>query len=92
MKQVNVYKLLFVVCMVCLMTFGVVLAQSGGVFEMHRSSVNGGGGTSAGGTFMLSGAAGQADAGKVTGGDFTIWGGFFQPASLNTIYLPAVLR
>jgi hypothetical protein len=40
-------------------------------------SVDGGGGTSGGGQFTLSGTAGQPDAGDMTGGGYTLHGGFW---------------
>ena len=40
-------------------------------------TIDGGGGTSAGATFSLSGAIGQPDAGAMSGGAFTISGGFW---------------
>ena len=55
-------------------------AASGG-FNLTWFSVDGGGGTSSGGDFVLSGTAGQPDAGDLTGGDFVLRGGFWQPAA-----------
>ena len=54
-------------------------AQSGGAFDLSWSTVDGGGGTSAGGQFSLSGTIGQPDAGvaTVTGGQFSLTGGFW---------------
>jgi hypothetical protein len=40
-------------------------------------TVDGGGGTSSGGQFTLSGTAGQPDAGVMTGGGYTLHGGFW---------------
>jgi hypothetical protein len=40
-------------------------------------TIDGGGGTSSGGTFVLSGTIGQPDAGTLTGGAFTLRGGFW---------------
>jgi hypothetical protein len=40
-------------------------------------TVDGGGGTSGGGQFTLSGTAGQPDAGVMTGGGYTLHGGFW---------------
>ena len=72
-----------------------VLAQSGGPYDLSRFTV-GGGGTSSGGDYALSGAAGQTDAGVVlTGGDYTLAGGFWGGGAAAVeydIYLPVVLR
>ncbi len=40
-------------------------------------TVDGGGGTSSGGSFTLSGTVGQPDAGTMSGGTFTLHGGFW---------------
>lgn len=56
------------------------LAQlSGGAYEITRSTIDGGGQTSAGGAFALSGTVGQADAGTIpaTGGGYALAGGFW---------------
>jgi hypothetical protein len=39
--------------------------------------VDGGGGTSTGGAYSVSGTIGQADAGTMSGGQFTLHGGFW---------------
>ncbi|MCG3126023.1 MAG: hypothetical protein CHACPFDD_00851 [Phycisphaerae bacterium] len=47
-------------------------------FEIGRWTIDGGGGlTSAGGTFELSGTIGQADAGTLTGDGLSLAGGFW---------------
>jgi hypothetical protein len=92
MKRRYVYKLLIAACIICFVAGGVALAQSGGVFELRSATVDGGGGSSAGGAFILSGTAGQADAGTLSGGDFTIHAGFWQPAGIQFLYLPVVLH
>ena len=50
-------------------------AQSGGVFAVTRSSFSSGG-TSAGGVFAVTGTIGQPDAGRLSGGAFTLRGGY----------------
>ena len=56
-------------------------------------TTDGGGGTSAGGSYTLSGTAGQADAGKMSGGTFTLDGGFWPGAAENyQVFLPVVRR
>ena len=53
-----------------------VLAQTGGGFDLSRSGVAGGGGESTGGTFGLTGSAGQSGAGgALTGGTYSLTGG-----------------
>ncbi len=59
-------------------TLGLGYAQTGGGFDLSWSTVDGGGATSStGGTFGLGGTIGQPDAGRQTGGAFTLDGGFW---------------
>ena len=46
-------------------------------FAVDWFSVDGGGGTSTGGVFSVSGTIGQPDAGHMSGGSFTLEGGFW---------------
>jgi hypothetical protein len=61
-------------------------------------TVDGGGGASQGGQFALSGTAGQADAGSMTGGPYTLRGGFWNPTTgaISSVtfqnYLPVTSR
>jgi hypothetical protein len=74
------------------------LAQTGGPYGLTWSTIDAGGYTfSAGGEYTLGGTVGQPDAGLLTGGDFTLGGGFWAggalpPAEGYEIYLPVVLR
>jgi hypothetical protein len=54
-------------------TSATAFAQLG----IPRFTVDGGGGGSAGGSFALGGTAGQPDAGRMSGGTFTLAGGFW---------------
>jgi hypothetical protein len=76
----------------------VVLAQSGGAFDLTWYTVDGGGqagSASTGGSFALSGTIGQPDAGPpLSGGAFGL-GGAFWPGGANPlyrVYLPIVVR
>ena len=68
--------LLFSTCLACFL--GVFLstarAQS---FSIDWFTIDGGGGTSTGGVFSVSGTIGQPDAGHMSGGNFTVDGGFW---------------
>jgi len=46
-------------------------------YSIDWSTIDGGGGTSTGGAYSLSGTIGQPDAGTVGGGTFTLSGGFW---------------
>ncbi len=53
----------------------------GGDFDLSWHTIDGGGGSSAGGGFELSGTIGQHDAGQtMTGGSFALTGGFWAGA------------
>ena len=61
----------------------IALAQSsGGDFEITKSTIDNGGGTSVGGEFSLSGTIGQPDAVSqvLSGGEFLLAGGFWAKA------------
>jgi hypothetical protein len=46
-------------------------------FQMDWFTVDGGGGTSTGGVYSVTGTVGQPDAGLMSGGNFTLRGGFW---------------
>src|ERR1043166_3898829 len=53
-------------------------AQSGGGYDLTWSTIDGGGATSTGGSYSLSGTIGQADANPaMTGGSYQLSGGFW---------------
>jgi len=68
----------------------IALAQpSGGEFEITKSTIDNGGGTSVGGEFLLNGTFGQPDASSQisTGGKFALAGGFWANATVvDTIF------
>lgn len=62
-------------------------------FDVSWHSVDGGGGTSAGGKFTLTGSVGQPDAGAMSGGQFTLSGGFWPGTAPGwERWLPVVMR
>ncbi len=70
-------------------TFSSLLAfgQSGGGFEIDRSTASdAGGGPSQGGDFELHATIGQTDAGEHVGGDFTLTGGFWVDAETDVLF------
>jgi hypothetical protein len=74
---------------------GAALAPVQGV-TLDWWTVDGGGGQSAGGEYTLRAAAGQPDAGVLTGGAYVLEGGFFTglsaASSQREIFLPVVVR
>src|SRR2546430_2364390 len=50
-------------------------------YDLSWYTIDGGGGTSSGGVFVLSGTIGQPDAGTMTGGIYELRGGFWPGAA-----------
>lgn len=69
-------------------------AQSGGGYDLTWNTIDGGGATfSTGGGYSLGGTVGQPDAGVLSGGDYSLIGGFWGGAvPPYQVYLPLVLR
>jgi hypothetical protein len=78
-----------------LLVAGVAWASSAG-YDLTWWTVDGGGATSSGGGYTLSGTAGQPDAGLLTGGEYTLGGGFAGGGAVvgvsHDTYLPLALR
>jgi hypothetical protein len=103
MKMRRKIKLSFVVLLFLLVLGGLalpVLSQAGG-YTLNWTVVAGGGGAfSSGGEYALGGTAGQAAAGVLSGGDYTLTAGFWHgdatiappPAEDHAVYLPVVVR
>jgi hypothetical protein len=92
MRKKNLY--LFAVLAVCLLLAlgGVRAARSAPALSIDRWVVATGGGTSASGSFSLSGTAGQVEAGSaLTGGSFRLTSGFWF-AGWNSLFMPLILR
>ncbi len=76
-----------------LLLTSVALAQSGGGYDLAWHTIDGGGAVSTGGNFALGGTIGQPDAARLSGGDFTLVGGFWGGSfSQHGIYLPLTLH
>jgi hypothetical protein len=57
-------------------------AQTGGPYDLHWNTIDGGGTTNAaGGAYVLSATIGQPDAGTLSGGSYVLNGGFWSVAS-----------
>lgn len=71
-------------CILGLLTF--VCARSSAQYSIDWYTIDGGGGTSTGGVYSVSGTIGQHDAsGPMTGGSFSLTGGFW---SLDAVQTP----
>ena len=71
---------------------GSTTASPDATYTIPWYTVDGGGGTSSAGIFTLQGTAGQPDAGVLTGGGYTLTGGFWYAHSEQGIWLPLVTR
>ncbi len=60
---------------------GALRAQS---FSIDWFTIDGGGGTSTGGVYSVSGTIGQPDAGRMSGGNYSIDGGFWGIVAVQT--------
>jgi hypothetical protein len=75
---------------------GAVWAQTSGDYSLAWNTVDSGGGLrSTGGAYTLNGSIGQAEAGVVLGGAYSVAGGFWPSRSVNPlppqhIYLPLI--
>ena len=95
-------RIVFTTMLVLLLGFsGTVwpaLAQTGADYELSWWTTAGGGGNSEHGDFALTGTVGQAATQTMSGGEFTLAGGFLtngRASFLNEagkIYLPMILR
>ena len=65
---------LAVVIMLLTVSFGSIAS---GDYEISWSTIDGGGGTSSGGTYVLTGTIGQPDAARSSGGKYELLGGFW---------------
>ena len=71
---------------VLLTALTVVTDAVSGQFALDWSTVDGGGGSSTGGVYSVSGTIGQPDTGAMSGGNFTLQGGFW--AALAVVQTP----
>jgi hypothetical protein len=69
----------------CLLTFAFCFGASAQSYSIDWYKVAGGGGTSTGGTYSVSGTIGQPDAGgPLTGGSYSLTGGFWSLVAVQT--------
>jgi hypothetical protein len=67
-------KLKFILTLITLLFPAFGFTQS---YSIDWSTIDGGGGTSTGGVYSVSGTIGQPDAGTMSGGNYTLEGGFW---------------
>jgi hypothetical protein len=61
----------------CLLMIASASVQAAGPYEITWSTIDGGGGRSSGGSYVLTGTIGQADAAYSAGGRYELLGGFW---------------
>ncbi len=74
--KMNIYAQRLVALVICLVVF-FCLRASAQSYAIDWSTIDGGGGTSTGGVYSVSGTIGQPDAGHMSGGNYSIDGGFW---------------
>lgn len=89
--------LVWVLLALLLLLPALALAQSGGGYDLTWNTIEGGGITfSTGGSYSLGGTAGQLDAGVLSGGGYTLAGGFWPGGAGGVVgyrvYLPLVVK
>ena len=96
MKRRKYSRWLLLLALVAILAGGVVAqAQTGGGYELTWSTVDGGGAMfSTGGNYSLGGTSGQPDAGLLSGGVYTLAGGYWisPPEYGHRNYLPLILK
>ena len=84
------------IALLCLLLLVSAVLAAPQAFDLSRWTVDGGGGTSSGGDYTLSGTIGQPDTSPLmSGGDFTIMGGYWGGGALqaqNQLHLPIITR
>jgi hypothetical protein len=65
------------ICLMAGLLLGLPLFAHAQNYDLSWFKIAGGGGTSTGGTFSVSGTIGQPDAGHMSGGNYTLDGGFW---------------
>ncbi len=90
-RQPPAIRVALIALIALLLLTGVALAN--GTYEISWFTVDGGGGESAGGVYGLVGAIGQPDAGTLSGGGYSLVGGFWAGAGPNYWrYLPVLMK
>ena len=75
--RMNVGKLFVIILLSCAFLSVPARGQTGRQYELGWYTIDGGGGRSSGGPYVLSGTIGQPDAAYSTGGRYEVLGGFW---------------
>ena len=74
--------------LICFLITVPAFCQSGGNYNLSWSTIDGGGGTSNGGQYVLMGTIGQPDAANSAGGNYELLGGFWPGGLLCFVDFP----
>jgi hypothetical protein len=96
MKKPTTVLLCLLILLIALLVASPAARAALNAFDLDWWTMDSGGGTSTGGVYSLSGTIGQPDAGGMSGGSYTLAGGFWSgkvslPPKRMT-YLPLVTR
>ena len=81
----KIQRILLLVTVIVAIAPVSVLAMSGGDYEISWSTIDGGGGMSSGGNYIVTGTIGQPDAGEMSGDSYELLGGFWPGEPLCTV-------
>jgi len=76
--------------LLAVLILGGALSLSAQSYSIDWYTIDGGGGTSSGGPYTLSGTIGQPDAGVHTGGPYTLVGGFWGAFAVQQVGAPTL--
>lgn len=91
------FGLLAAALLLLIVSVGPLRAQSNGEVELNWRTIDGGGGASTSETYTLIGTIGQPDAGRMSNGAYTLYGGFWSAENRDittnaSLYLPVIMR
>jgi len=94
LRKTLILLVVFVVCMVAVSAILAAPDRPADGYSIAWWTVDGGGGESIGGSYILDGTIGQADAQTSSGGDYAVAGGFWNESVIRgyRIYLPIILK
>ena len=86
--------LILLALLMCLVAGPAILAAPDGGLSITWWTVDGGGGRSTGGPYMLTGTAGQPDGFVYNGGSYLLSSGFWTPglSGNHEIFLPVIVK
>ena len=98
MKIIRAQMGIVLFALAVLLLLVTVISANGSGYSLNRWTVDGGGGEMSSGQYALGGTIGQPDAGTLSGGTYTLDGGFWGGSEAAgrdhayRIYVPLVLK